>query len=111
MTDDEFDKFLASALKPLRSRSDDEAAARVLKRLAGPLPRQRRPLWRMPTVLLDWQFAPAWPRMAALAACLAFGFAIGLSGLDRDFERGAGAGNLDAGALVFEPQSLTGDRP
>jgi len=109
MSNDELDKFLASALKPQKSQSDDAAVARVLKRLTGPLPRQHMPLRRLPTVLLDWQFAPAWPRMAALAACLAFGFAIGLSGVDRGFDRGAG--NHDAGALVFEPQSLTGDRP
>ena len=111
MTDDEFDKFLAGALTPRKLPSDEAAAARVLQRLAGPLPRQHRALWRLPTVLLDWQFAPAWPRMAALAACLAFGFAIGLSGVDRGFEYGVGARNADSGALVFEPQSLTGDRP
>jgi len=113
MNNDEFDKFLASALRrrAKASQSDQAAVDRVLKRLAGPLPRQHAPIWRWPTVLLDWQFAPAWPRMAALAACLAFGFAIGLTGLDRNIERGAGAGNLDAGALVFEPESLTGGRP
>jgi len=113
MTNDEFDKFLDSALKRhLQALQNDKAAAaRVLNRLAGALPRQHMALWRWPAVLLDWQFAPAWPRMAALAACLAFGFAIGLSGLDRGIERGAGAGNLDAGALVFEPESLTGGRP
>lgn len=111
MTDDEFDKFLEAALRQ-RARAvkgEDEAAQRVLKRLAGPLPRQHRAVGQVFGALLDWQFAPAWPRMAALAASLAVGFAIGLSGIDRTIHRGAGS--PDAGALVFEPQSLTGDRP
>jgi len=114
MTNDEFDMFLDNALKHhLQAPQHDEAASvRVLKRLAGELPRQRMPLWRWPTVLLDWQFAPAWPRMAALAACLAFGFAIGLSGLDRGIDRaGVSAGNLDFGSLVFEPETFSGERP
>ena len=66
------------------------------------------PLWRWPTVLLDWQFAPAWPRMAALAGCLALGFAIGIAGLDRGIDRDAAcsAGNLDFGSLVFEPETV-----
>ena len=37
-------------------------------------------------VLLDWQFAPAWPRMAALACCAALGFYVGIAGLDRRFD-------------------------
>ena len=53
-----------------RDAHDDGAAtARVLARLSGPLPRQKAQRWRLPTVLLDWQFAPAWPRVAALCAC------------------------------------------
>ena len=101
MTNDQFDRLLDSALKrhlqtPQRDQDDVAAAARVLNRLAGELPRQHRPLWRWPTVLLDWQFAPAWPRMAALAGCLALGFVIGIAGLDRGIDRtGASAGNLD----------------
>jgi hypothetical protein len=114
MTSDELDKFLQTALRRRAKATpgDDEAAARVLKRLSGPLPRQRMPLWRLPAVLLDWQFAPAWPRMAALAGCLALGFVIGIAGLDRGIDHtGASAGDLDFGALVFEPETLTGDRP
>jgi hypothetical protein len=50
--------------------------------------------------------------MAALAACLAFGFGIGISGLDRGVDRaGTNAGNLDFGSLVFEPETMTGGRP
>jgi hypothetical protein len=112
MTDSEFDRLLESALKRRTPRNDEAAVHRVLNRLAGPLPRQHTTLWRWPTVLLDWQFAPAWPRMAALGACLAFGFVIGISGLDRDLDHaGSSAGNPDFGSLVFEPETLTGDRP
>jgi hypothetical protein len=83
-------------------------------RLAGPLPRQKQPLWRLPAVLLNWEFAPAWPRMAALACCAALGFVIGISGLDRPFDQlGASftGGSRDIGSIVSEPDSLTGERP
>lgn len=116
MIDNEFDK-LDSALKrhlqkPQGEQDDAAAAARVLNRLAGELPRQHRPLRRWPAVLLDWQFAPAWPRMAALAGCLALGFVIGIAGLDRGIDRtGVNAGNLDFGSLVFEPETFSGERP
>ena len=116
MTDDQFDRLLDGALKRhlQKPQGDQDAAAsaRVLNRLAGELPRQHRPLWRWPVVLLDWQFAPAWPRMAALAGCMALGFVIGIAGLDRRIDRtGANAGNLDFGSLVFEPESFSGERP
>ena len=82
MNNDESDEFLEAALKRhMRAMPDDEAVERVLKRLSAPLPRQKLSLWRLPGVLLDWQFAPAWPRVAALASCAVLGFAIGLSGI------------------------------
>src|SRR5690242_1404601 len=93
--------------------ADQTAAARVLTRLAGELPRQDRAWWRWPAVLLDWQFSPAWPRVAALACCAAIGFTIGITGLDRPFER-AGIAQASAGgitAAVFEPEPITGARP
>jgi hypothetical protein len=117
MNNDQFRAFLDAALKRHTKAppADDAAVARVLKRLSGPLPRQKRPLWRLPGVLLDWQFAPAWPRMAALACCAALGFAIGIAGLDRRFDgsRGpfAAASRADIGSIVFEPEPLTGARP
>jgi hypothetical protein len=64
------------------SSADEAAASRVLARL-GALPRQKVAFWRLPSVLLNWDFAPAWPRVAVLASCAAIGFAIGLSGVDR----------------------------
>jgi hypothetical protein len=108
--------FLEGALKrQTQARPvDDAAVERVLKRLAGPLPRQKMPLWRLPGVLLDWQFAPAWPRVAALACCAALGFVIGIAGIDRHFDGGGSpfmVGSRDIGSIVSEPDSLTGERP
>lgn len=92
---------------------DETAAARVLTRLAGPLPRQDRGGWRWPSVLLDWQFTPAWPRVAALACCAAIGFMVGITGLDRPFERTGTTATArgDITSVVFEPEAITGARP
>lgn len=115
-TNNEFQDFLDSALRRVtRPPAVDEAAvSRVLARLS-PLPRQKLPFWRLPGVLLDWQFAPAWPRVAALAGCLALGFVIGITGLDRPIDRADGAFSVasrsDIGSVVFEPEALTGARP
>ena len=56
-----------------RDAGDATSAARVLAKLGGPLPRQKHAT-RWPQILLDWQFAPAWPRMAALACCAGSAF-------------------------------------
>jgi hypothetical protein len=117
MTDEQFEKFLETALKRRveAPHADEAAVERVLKRLSGPLPRQKVPFWRLPAVLLDWQFAPAWPRMAALACCAALGFYIGIAGLDRSFGSPgmpfSAAPRADLGSIVFEPEPLTGARP
>ncbi len=117
MNKDQLQAFLDAALKRhTKAPPTDEAAVeRVLKRLSAPLPRQKMPLWRLPSILLDWQFAPAWPRVAALACCAALGFVIGIAGLDRHFD-GPGApfavaSRADLGSIVFEPEPLTGARP
>jgi hypothetical protein len=116
MNDKQFESLLAAALKR-RSQTppdDEAAAARVMARLAS-LPRQKMPLWRWPAVLLDWEFDPAWPRLAALAGCAALGFVIGIAGLDRRFDQLDGsfavASRVDLGSVVFEPEALTGARP
>jgi len=119
MTDQPLPNFLDAALKRVtQARPADQAAVnRVLARLAPPLPlpRQKIALWRMPAVLLDWQFAPAWPRVAALAACAVLGFYVGIAGLDRRLDqldgRFAISSRADLGSIVFEPESLTGARP
>jgi hypothetical protein len=117
MNEEQFRDFLDAALKrhTKAPQIDDTAAERVLRRLDRPLPRQKWPLWRLPTVLLDWQFAPAWPRVAALACCAAIGFVIGIAGVDRRFDGAdaqfAIASRGDLGSIVFEPEALTGARP
>jgi hypothetical protein len=116
MTDEKFERLLSSMLKRQAQAPVDPAAInRMLGRLDGPLPRQKMPLWRLPAVLLDWQFMPAWPRVAALACCAALGFYIGIAGLDRRFDKldasFAVASRIDTGALVFEPEPVIGARP
>ena len=116
MRNDQLDNFLESALKRRLQPppSDDAAVDRVLKRLAGPLPRQKRSLWQLPSVLLNWDFAPAWPRVAALACCAALGFVVGIAGLDRPFDQLDSpfmVATRDIGSLVSEPDTLTGERP
>src|SRR5215467_8811979 len=113
MTDDQFENLLETSLKRLAPPPEDAAVDRVLERLSGPLPRQKQPLWRLPSVLLNWEFAPAWPRMAALACCAALGFVVGIAGLDRPFDRldtPFDVANRDIGSLVSEPDTLTGVR-
>jgi hypothetical protein len=53
--------------------------------------------------------------MAALACCLAVGFAVGLTGIDRGFD-GPGVapafvGGGGIGTITFEPDTFTGARP
>ena len=112
MNEQQFEKFIDAALKRATQvpPPDEAAAARVLARLSS-LPRQRVALWRLPAVLVDWEFAPAWPRMAALAGCLALGFVVGIAGLDRRFDRLDGAHGDDSSLIVFEPEPLIGARP
>jgi hypothetical protein len=94
------------------SDTDAQSAARVMGKLNGPLPRQKRPFWRVPPALLDWQFAPAWPRVAALAGCLLIGFSIGLAGVDRSLARSnPQVVNRDIGTMVFGPDIFAGDGP
>jgi hypothetical protein len=116
MNDAEFEQMLKTALQPVAdtSRDDHAAADRVLKRLAGPLPRQQMKWWRLPAVLLDWEFAPAWPRVAALATCAALGFAIGLIGIDRQVDTADAAlayvSRADIAAGLFEAELPRGDK-
>src|SRR5450631_4312792 len=112
MNNQEFETLLQRTLKRTTQTPDADAAAadRILKRLSGPLPRQKVSFWRLPEVLLDWQFAPAWPRVAALACCAVLGFVIGISGLDRRIDPTDAAftvaSRADLGSIVFEPEAL-----
>jgi hypothetical protein len=107
MTNEQFETFLKNALKRRTPPADAAAADRVLKRLSGPLPRQKQPFWRLPGVLLDWQFAPA--------CCAVLGFFVGIAGLDRQIEYPgappAVVGGGGIGTLTFEPDAFTGGRP
>lgn len=90
-----------------RNSADAAAAARVMAKLAGPLPRQKRAtLW--PPLLLDRQFSPAWPRMAALAGCVVLGFIVGHAGVDHLVAPGD---STDLALVAFEPDPLTGLQP
>ena len=69
MTDEQFEDFLKAALTgvmqvpPATTRLPFE---RVLKSAwRSRCLARSSPLWRLPSVLLNWDFAPAWPRMAA----------------------------------------------
>jgi len=94
--------------------ADDAAAKRILARLES-LPPQKRTFAWWPAALMDWNFAPAWPRLAALAGAAVLGISIGLSNFgtriaaDLDLVRVASAD--DAGTNVFDIDSVTGLRP
>ncbi|MDO9414190.1 MAG: hypothetical protein Q7T81_16595 [Pseudolabrys sp.] len=116
MTNERQPDFLDAALKRTTQAqpADQIAINRVLARLSAPLPRQKVSLWRLPAVLLDWQFMPAWPRVAALGACAMLGFYVGIAGLDRPYDQLDGRyASVSSGDItsVFESDSLTGDRP
>ena len=105
----ELDAMLArfSAISP----EDELSALRVTGKLNGPLPRQKQPFWRVPAALLDWQFAPAWPRVAALAGCMLIGFTAGIVGVDRTIaKKDAQVASRDIGTMVFAPEIFSGDR-
>ena len=86
---------------------------------ARPLPAQRRLfLWRQwPSELLTLDFAPAWPRLAALAGVAALGFVIGLVDLGPMTVAGNGEDPVsivaenDIGAVVFAPDPLPEAHP
>ena len=91
---------------------DDAAAQRIVARL-GKLPPQQRAYAWWPSALMNWDFTPAWPRLAALAGAAVLGIAIGLSGFgtriaaELDLVRVASADE----ANLFDADSVTGLRP
>jgi len=116
MNNDQLEDFLENALKRHMQPppADDAAVNRVLKQLAAPLPAQKRSLRLLPAILLNWDYVPAWPRVAALVCCAALGFVVGLAGLDRPFDQLDSPFTIssrDIGWLVSEPDTLTGERP
>lgn len=93
--------------------ADDAAAARIMRKLSTvPLPHQRGSWLRWPAILLDWDFAPAWPRVAVFASCIAAGFIIGMAGLDtRIDEASATIVASDIPSLTDDVEPLIGLRP
>jgi len=109
------DHELEAALRAMAEPPAEGAHAveRILLRLetSRPPPQQRAIRW-WPSVLMDWNFAPAWPRVAALAGAAVLGISIGLSGLGARI-----AADLDpvrvaaADENVFDVDSVAGLRP
>jgi hypothetical protein len=110
------DHELEAALRRVMTAGDaDEAAPqRILARLER-LPPQKRGVAWWPAALMDWNFAPAWPRLAALAGAAVLGISIGLSNfgtrIAADLDLVRVASSDDAGAGVFDTDSMTGLRP
>src|ERR1700687_5515672 len=108
-------------VRPLRADrdADERSAARVISTLAlRPLPRQRHSWFRSwPSALLNNDFAPAWPRLAALACVALLGCTIGFFGPStRAFPRPGGIVAIaqnsdDVSGFAFEPEPLTGAKP
>ncbi len=113
-----FDQLIVRHLQAAR-RAGEQSAARVVSALkAKPLPPQRRSWSRLwPSALLNNDFAPAWPRIAALACVALIGCSIGFFGPGtRTFQQAGWAiafaqNSDDVSGLVFEPEPLTGARP
>jgi hypothetical protein len=115
------DALIAAAERKPAAAQVEAAVGRVTAALlARPLPPQRRrgffAWWGWPAELLDLDFAPAWPRIAALASVAALGFALGLAelGAAGDFDSGGTVAMASAeaglGAVMFEPDPLFGAR-
>src|ERR1044072_6275989 len=77
MSDDELE---AALRRVLTTHPEDLAAKRLIGRLQS-LPPQKRAFAWWPAALMDVSVAPAWPRLAALAAAAVLGISIGLSSL------------------------------
>jgi hypothetical protein len=114
--DDKLEQLLAQHFRQDAGAgtTSNDATARVLNALARPLPPQRRSWRHWPAALLDWDFAPAWPRLAALAGCAVLGFAIGAVGpgsLVRDTSQLSARGDVQLAAVLSEPEAMTGGLP
>ena len=114
MTGDKLDRLLAQHFRNDTHSGDADAAARVLTKLSGPLPPQRRSLRHWPEALLNWDLSPAWPRMAALAGCAVLGFAVGVTTLsfgDRDGLFSPERGEFRLASTLSDPEPMTGVLP
>src|SRR5882724_1227253 len=84
---------------------------RVLALLES-LPPQKRAFAWWPAALTDWNFEPAWPRVAALACAAVLGVTVGLSSLGMrlatDLDLVQVASFDDTGSNAFDVDSVTG---
>ena len=99
------DEELEAALRRVLSTSPEDLAARRLLGRLQSLPPQKRAFAWWPAALMDVNFAPAWPRLAALAGAAVLGISIGLSSLgtriatDLDIVRVAAADDASTNAF------------
>ncbi len=95
--------------------ADEAAAAHVLKSISGPLPRQRHSLFdHWPSLLLTRDFAPAWPRLAALGCVALFGCMVGFVTPNLSVRKSSAMvriAEVDGSSLVFDSDPITGVRP
>ena len=110
-SEDKLDRLLAQHFRDEPRMDTDDAAARVFARLAAPLPPQQRSWRHWPEALLDWDFAPAWPRLAALAGCAALGFAVGVAGQSLSGRDAQMRGDFQLAAVLSEPEPISGVLP
>ncbi|SRR5579885_621475 len=112
-TSDFLDEIIARHMH--RDGAADEAtAARVLKSLDGPLPRQRHSLFdHWPSLLLTRDFAPAWPRLAALCGVTLIGCMVGFMTPNLSVRKSSAMviAEVDGSSLVFDSDPITGVRP
>jgi hypothetical protein len=113
-TSDLLDEIIARQMHK-NDAADEAVAARVLKNLGGPLPRQRHSLFdRWPSLLLTRDYAPAWPRLAVLACVALFGCMVGLATPNLSVTKSNAMVRIaeaDGGSLVFDSEPITGVRP
>jgi hypothetical protein len=108
------------AIRHARDVSDQQAILRVMSRLEAPLPRQRRGLLPrlLPTALLEFDLAPAWPRFAALVGIAVLGFVVGLSDTGMAVTKKSASAIIgtsarsdsDLSLILFEPDPLSAIR-
>src|SRR4051794_21132460 len=108
MTDDrDLEAALGRVMRAEQPQAD--SVARIMRRFEPALPPQSRAFAWCPAALTDWSFAPAWPRVAALACAAVLGVTVGLSSLgtrlaaDLDLVRVASSD--DAGSNAFDVDS------
>lgn len=112
-SDDRIDEVIARHLHQGEAL-DETVAARALKALEAPLPRQRHSLFdHWPSLFLNREYAPAWPRLAALACVALFGCMVGLvtPSLQRSAVASVRIADVDAASLAFDAEPITGARP